>query len=220
MLLRMTRSGKFAPISKAVARRQGATRTPSAEVERSVIDAAEQLLVTDGPAALTVRGIASAAGVAPMSVYNHLGGKEGVLDALLERGFDALTEVMSQVGSDDPYEDLAEAGRRYRAFAREQPQRYLLMFERAVPDYEPSEATLGHAFAAFRQLERLVSRAMAAGVIIDGDAAEVAQRLWSSCHGLASLELHGFAFCEDLPAHQEAAATTMLRGLTVPDPDG
>lgn len=219
MLLRMPRSGKFAPISKAVARRQGSARTPSAEVERSVIDAAEQLLVTEGPSALTVRGIASAAGVAPMSVYNHLGGKEGVLDALLERGFDALHEVMSDLGTDDPYEDLAESGRRYRAFAREQPQRYLLMFERAVPDYEPSAATLGHALATFRQLERLVQRAMDAGVIVDGDAAEVAQRLWSSCHGLASLELHGFSFCDDIRAHQESAAATMLRGLTVAEPE-
>ncbi len=214
----MARSGKFAPISKAVGRRQGAARTPSAEVERSVIDAAERLLVTDGPSALTVRGIASAAGVAPMSVYNHLGGKEGVLDALLERGFDALHEAMSDLETDDPYEDLAEAGRRYRAFAREQPQRYLLMFERSVPDYEPSAMTLGHAFATFKQLEMLVLRAMAAGVIVEGDAGDVAQRLWSSCHGMASLELHGFGFCEDLPGHQEEAAATMLRGLTVAAP--
>ena len=209
----MARSGKFAPISKRVA-----ARTPSAEVERSVIDAAEELLVTEGPAALTVRGIASAAGVAPMSVYNHLGGKDGVLDALLARGFDALNDALSDLATDDPYEDLAEAGRRYRAFARELPQRYLLMFERSVPDYQPSAMTLGHAHATFKQLEVLVRRAMAAGVIVDGDAAEVAQRLWSSCHGLASLELHGLMFCEDMSAHQEAAATTMLRGLTIEEP--
>lgn len=217
----MPRSGKFAPISKRVdARQQRAARTPSADVERSVIDAAEQLLVTEGVGALTVRGIASAAGVAPMSVYNHLGGKEGVLDALLVRGFDALNEALLDVASDDPYADLSEAGRRYRAFAREHPQHYMLMFERSVTDYQPSAMTLGHAFATFKQLEVLVRRAMSAGVIVDGDPAEVAQRLWSSCHGLASLELHGIGFCEDIPSHQEAAADTMLLGLTVELPEG
>ena len=158
---------------------------------------------------------ASAAGVAPMSVYNHLGGKEGVLDALLVRGFDALNDAMSDLASDDPYEDLAEAGRRYRAFAREHPQQYMLMFERSVPDYEPSVMALGHAHATFKELETLVRRAMAARVIVDGDPAEVAQRLWASCHGLASLELHGLDFCADIVSHQEAAASTMLRGLTL-----
>ncbi len=212
----VTRSGKFAPISKRVAAR--AARTPSAQVERSVIDAAEQLLVTEGIAALTVRGIAGAAGVAPMSVYNHLGGKDGVLDALLVRGFDRLSAAMAEVASDDPYEDLVEVGRRYRAFGREYPQHYQLMFERAVPDYEPSEMTLGHAHATFKELEVLVRRAMSAGVIVDADPADVAQTLWSSCHGIVSLELHGMGFCDDLPAHQEEAAATVLRGLTVAAP--
>ena len=204
----MPRSGRFAPISKRVA-----ARTPSAEIERAIVDAAERLLVAEGSDALTVRAIATAAGVAPMSVYNHLGGKNGVLDALLIRGFDGLSASMADVSSDDPFEDLAEAGRRYRAFAREHPSHYALMFERSVPDYEPSLLAMGHARATFKQLEVLVQRAMAAGVIAHDDPAEVAQRLWNTCHGAVSLELRGIGFCDDPIANAEATGYCLLRGL-------
>jgi AcrR family transcriptional regulator len=192
-------------------------RTPSADVEQSIVDAAEALLVEEGPDALTVRRIASAAGVAPMGVYNHLGGKNGVLDALLIRGFDGLTAAISDVSGDDPFEDLAESGRRYRAFAREHPSHYALMFEHSVPDYEPSAVAMARAWASFKELEVLVRRAIAAGVIADGDPTEIAQRIWSTCHGVVSLELRGIGFCDDLPAHQEATSYTMLRGLRTAD---
>lgn len=204
----MARSRKFAPISK-----RAAARTPSAEVERSIVDAAEQLLAESGPDALTVRAIAGAAGVAPMSVYNHLGGKNGVLDALLIRGFDGLGAAMADIRSDDPIEDLREAGRRYRTFARAHPSHYALMFERSIPDYEPSVLVLGHAHATFEKLELLVRRAMDAGVIVPGDPTEVAQRLWNTCHGSVSLELRGLGFCDDCAANAEATADTFLRGL-------
>jgi AcrR family transcriptional regulator len=208
----VTRPGKFAPISKRV---RG--RTPSAEVERSILDAAERLLEAEGPDALTVRGIASAARVAPMGVYNHLGGKQGVLDALLVRGFDGLTAALADIGSDDPFEDLAEAGRRYCRYAREHPAHYALMFERAVADYEPSALALEHADAAFKALEALVRRAMSAGVLAEGDTTEVAQSLWSTVHGAVALELRGIGFCQDLTRNQEATCYALLRGLAPRD---
>ena len=65
-------------------------RTPSADIERELLAAAEAVLVRDGPGGLTVRAVASEAGIAPMGVYNRLGGKDGLVDALLIRGFDRL----------------------------------------------------------------------------------------------------------------------------------
>ncbi|MGH3294691.1 MAG: hypothetical protein ACRDP7_23120 [Trebonia sp.] len=49
-------------------------RTPSAEVERGLLSAAEAVLVRDGPGALTVRAVAAVADIAPMGLYNRLGG--------------------------------------------------------------------------------------------------------------------------------------------------
>src|ERR1700748_3025389 len=77
-------------------------RAPSADIERELLAAAEAVLVRDGPSGLTVRAVAAEAGIAPMGVYNRLGGKDGLVDALLIRGFDrlrlALEEAMAAPG--------------------------------------------------------------------------------------------------------------------------
>ena len=84
-------------------RRSGGTRrgrTPSADVERELLAAAEAVLVRDGPGGLTVRAVATEAGIAPMGVYNRLGGKDGLVDALLIRGFDRLGAAMEAATAD------------------------------------------------------------------------------------------------------------------------
>src|SRR6202167_5821096 len=65
-------------------------RTPSADVERELLAAAEAVLAREGPGGLTVRAVAAEAGISPMGVYNHLGGKDGLIEALLTRGFHQL----------------------------------------------------------------------------------------------------------------------------------
>src|SRR6201996_508430 len=75
-------------------------RTPSAAVERELLAAAEAVLVRDGPAGLTVRAVAAEADIAPMSVYNRLGGKDGLVHALLIRGFDRLRAAMDAATAD------------------------------------------------------------------------------------------------------------------------
>ncbi|MFZ4518063.1 MAG: TetR/AcrR family transcriptional regulator [Microthrixaceae bacterium] len=193
------------------------TRTPSNEVEQAVVDAAARLLEAEGPDALTVRRIATEAGVAPMGVYNHLGGKDGVVDRLFADGFDALAEAFAEIATGDATEDLLEAGRRYRAHALAHPAMYAVMFERAVPGYEPAPEAKEHAARSFEQLVQFVRRAQAAGSIIDEDPVEVAQRVWSLCHGQVSLELRGIGFVGDIDAHHEALLQTMLRGLRPPE---
>jgi AcrR family transcriptional regulator len=117
------------------------TRTPSVGMEAALVEAASGLLEREGPDALSVRRIAADAGVAPMGVYNHFHSKAGIVDALFVEGFKRLGEAMITLGDvEDPLEALIEGGRRYRALALAHPMAYQVMFLRAVPGYEPSEA--------------------------------------------------------------------------------
>src|ERR1700733_4497407 len=75
-------------------------RTPAADMERELLAAAEAVLVRDGPAGLTVRAVAAEAGIAPMGVYNRLGGKDGLVDALLIKGFDRLRAAVDAAMND------------------------------------------------------------------------------------------------------------------------
>lgn len=178
-----------------------------------MVDAAVRLLEADGPDALTVRGIATEAGVAPMAVYNHFGGKDGVIDRVFVRGFDGLRDLFADVRDGDPMEDLFEAGRRYRRNALEHPAMYAVMFDRAVAGFEPSDEAKLHALASFYELVRLVRRAMDLGALRRADPIDVAQQIWSACHGQVSLELRGIGFTDDLDAHHEALMTSMMSGL-------
>src|ERR1700683_1772785 len=93
------------PAQRAAARR----RTPSTDIARELVGAAEEVLVRDGPAGVTVRAVAAQAGIAPMGVYNRLGGKDGLVDALLIRGFGLLRAAVPSRDEPDPLERLRAA---------------------------------------------------------------------------------------------------------------
>ena len=194
--------------------RQRRPRTPSADVEGAILDAAERLLAAGDPSALTVRGISKEAGVAPMGVYNHFDGKNGVVDALFRRGFEALAvDLTAVMAVQDPREALRLGGLRYRELALERPATYAVMFLAAVPDFEPSEAAKDEAEKAFGGLTSTVERAMQAGVIAEGDPVASASVLWAGIHGAVALELAGICFVDDPGALYTQLVDTLLDGL-------
>lgn len=188
-------------------------RTPSLDVEAAIIGAAKELLATQGPEALTIRRIASQAGVAPMSVYNRFGSKQGVVDALFVEGFQRLNEAVRFEATEDVEEDLVQCGRRYRRFALENPTLYSVMFLRAVPDYEPSPEAGVIATASFLTLMAGVTPHLDNGRIEQAEPVEIAQRLWSAMHGSIALEISGIGFVEDLDGAYDRMARTVARGL-------
>jgi AcrR family transcriptional regulator len=192
-------------------------RTPSADMERELLAAAEAVLVRDGPAGLTVRAVAAEASIAPMGVYNRLGGKDGLVDALLIRGFDRLGAAMEAATSDTAEPSMrgrfVACGLSYRRFALENPHVYAIMFERAIPrDHENPEVE-EHARATFSALVRTVELVAAAGVIAAPDAVEAAQQIWSTVHGAVALELKGLVLTPDPQYTYQALLATVIRGL-------
>ena len=189
------------------------SRTPSAEVERELLSAAEAVLVRDGPGGLTVRAVAAEAGIAPIGVYNRLGGKDGLVDALLIKGFDRLRAAIESPDDPDMRTRLRDGGLRYREFALANPHFYAIMFEDAIPREHESAEVEEHARACFGALVRAVEMASAAGVIAAPDPLEAAQQIWSAVHGAVALELRGLVLTEDPAATYGAFLDTMIRGL-------
>jgi AcrR family transcriptional regulator len=189
------------------------SRTPSSDIERELVAAADAVLVRDGPGGVTVRAVAAQAGIAPMGVYNRLGGKDGLVDALLIRGFDRLRAALAEGDEPDQLERLRSSGLRYRRFALENRHYYAIMFEAAIPHEFGSPEVAEHAAAAFGELVRNVEMAAAAGGIAAPDPREVAQQIWSSVHGAVALELKGLVLTPDPEATYRATLQTLLRGL-------
>lgn len=198
--------------------RSGAGRTPSRAVEQALVDAAERVLVRDGLGAVTVRAVATEAGVAPMGVYNRFGSKDGLIAAVLVRGFDGLRSAVTEDPDPDPIARLLASGRNYRRFALAQPQHYGAMFGGRPLPTEGGDELVAHAAAAFEALVDHVRYAMARGALREQDPTETAQLIWSSVHGAVSLELGGAVLTPDPAVTYESLLHLLVDGLRRPPP--
>jgi AcrR family transcriptional regulator len=203
----------------------GRRRTPSTHLTEELLQAAELLLVRDGLAGLTVRAVAAEAGVAPMGVYSRLGGKLGLVSALLARGFDRLRTAIDLGGepgpqAGDPSAVLRDCLLRYREFALENPELYVIMFGRAIPKASGTAQVRERAMGCFWALARHVELAAAANMLAAPDHLEAAQQIWNALHGAVSLELCGLVQTLDPVATYSAFLDTMLRGLFGQPPSG
>ncbi len=187
-------------------------RTPSVEVTDSLVDAGLALIEESGLGAITVRSVASRAGVAPMGVYSRFGNKDGLLEALFVRGFEALQVAIEIPRTLSPLRRLHAGCRAYRQFAIDNPQLYHLMFEQMML-LELSPEAKDAATASFGTLVDRVHAAMDSGGLAAGDSTDAAQQIWSAIHGAVSLEIAGVHFAHDREANFAAMVDSLLRGL-------
>ena len=121
-----------------------------------------------------------------MGIYTHFGSKQGLLEQLYLRGFELLEERLNRVPSEGQGKSELEAlAKAYRAFALENEALYGLMFERAAPDFVPSDSSRLAGLATF---EKLTSRVADWRPDFANPAAD-AHLIWATMHGLVTIEL-------------------------------
>lgn len=157
----------------------------NADLNGRLVDAAARILVERGPAGLSLRKVAAAAGVSTMPVYTLFGDKQGLLDAMHREGFRRLGRALDEVPrTADALADLVALGFAYRAAALASPHLYGLMFSAGFRSTEAADAT-------YRSLVDAVARCQREGIFTGDDPEPVALHLWVVTHGLVSLELSG-----------------------------
>ena len=184
------------------------------EQGQRILEAASELLSTEGASALSVRRIAAAAGCSTMGLYSRFGGKDGVVDELYAEGFERLVDAMkNNPQTDDPVADLRRAATCYRDSAIANATHYMVMFGGAVPGFVPSDASHDVAHAAFNGLVAKVARCTDAG-LLEGAPDQITEILWGSIHGLVMLELVGINPLMSDPAPRfDRALDVLFRGL-------
>src|SRR4051794_39701290 len=157
-----------------------------------------RLLEQRGPGALRIRDVAEAAEQSTMGVYTHFGSKQGLLEQLYLHGFRRLEDRLDSVASaGQGQQELLAFALAYRAFAVENEALYGLMFERATPDFVPSDASRMAGLATF---EMLASRVPGWRPDVT-DPAAAAHLVWGTMHGLVSIELMHARWGGPLVAH-------------------
>src|ERR1700689_1930343 len=106
-----------------------------------VLQAAVQMLASDGVAEFTTRRLASQAHTSAPAVYELFGDKAGVVREVFFEGFRALGRGLEAMPpSGDPRSDLVGVIRVLRVFVRENPVLAELMFSRPFADFDPGPA--------------------------------------------------------------------------------
>lgn len=181
-------------------------------LRRALLDTASRLLAEEGPRALTMRRIAGEAGCSTTVIYTAFGGKDGLADALYREGFERLGRRMADAADSveppgDPMATATALAIAYRAHALEDRNYYGVMFQQAIPGFQPSPETLAIADGTLSLLTDAVREAIAAGVMAPVDPEMAAQVLWAAAHGVVSLELAGHFADPDVAADRYRTLT-------------
>ena len=192
--------------------------TERALVRKNILDKASALLVEEGPHALSMRKLSERVGASTIVLYTYFKDKQEILNELYLEGFARLQQDLEAVAlGDDPVRYVQELGRAYRRSAVANSTYYQIMFSRCVPGFTPSKQSLEKSKSSFLVLRQGVQLCADAGIPLLGSVGRTALVLWSTLHGVVSLELFGYvgdALVGD--ALLEQAMQTISAGMAKP----
>lgn len=178
------------------ARRRRRPKGQGGLLRGELLAAAERVLAEEGDGKrLSIRAVASSAGVTPPSVYRHFRDKAELLRAVVQARFDAFDTFVdvAVADADLPCEQLRRRCHAYLEFARAQPASYRLLFSATQlgPEALGTQGKDWHPGApSFFKLVDSVERCMTSRPASDGaDATFVAMLVWAQLHGCADLRL-------------------------------
>ncbi len=188
-------------------------RTP--EMRERVLQAAMDMLASDGVAEFTTRRLAQHAGTSTPAVYELFGDKAGLVREVFFEGFRLLRQYLDEVRpSQDPRAELISVIKLLRMFAREHSVLADLMFSRPFADFDPgpAERRAGDEVRLF--IVAAVRRCVRAGVL-EGDEVDIAHVIVAMAQGLAGQETAGWLGTsqESRDRRWDLAVTALLDGL-------
>jgi len=160
-------------------RRERARAATKAEIKQTALDLMREHGTTD----VRFTDIARVMGLTPPALYRYYADRDELLTDMITDGYmDLASALAAAVRPDEPPEPpehLLLVSQAYRAWAKDDPQRFALIFGLPVPGYAaPQEGpTVEAAQRAMANLAEVVHRAAAAGVLGEPLVTEVAPEL-------------------------------------------
>ena len=152
-----------------------------------ILEAAKALHAEGGYAGITTRKIAELVGVSQTALYTYFPDKDAILIAVCDRAFRRLDGLLVAAEAAASREAVFPALlRTYLDFAFSVPVEYEIIFmpPRSDPKGSP---TVRPGLFAFHRFRDQVAALMSEGHLRPGDPDTVAQAVWASLHGLATL---------------------------------
>mgnify|MGYP001030967773 CR=1 FL=1 len=155
-----------------------------------ILEAAWQLVITDGWQSLSIRKIADAIEYSIPVIYNHFENKEAILLEFTKEGFEKLAETLREVKTThtDPAQQLAAMGDAYWDFAFDNKEYYQLMFGLGIPACDTVKKV-----PELQEMTALmistIKEAIAGSKNPEADYFLKFHTYWSILHGLVSIQM-------------------------------
>ena len=162
------------------------------ELRERVLQAAVDMLTTEGVAGVTTRRVAEEAGTSTPAVYELFGDKAGLVREMFFEGFRMLYRRLDELSSSgDPRADMIAVMPVLRGFGQDNPALARLMFSTAFAEFDPgpSERLAG---AAVREFIVARVRRCTDSRVIAGDPVDIAHVLLAVAQGLILQETAGW----------------------------
>jgi AcrR family transcriptional regulator len=132
-----------------------------------VLAAARDLAREHGLASISMRELGARVGLHASSLYQYFPSKDAIYDALFAQGHRELQAWMAGlVRTGKPVDVLKRGSRRFTEFCLADEMRYQLLFQRTIPGFAPSAASMELAWQSYRDL---VAALADAGVTEEAD---------------------------------------------------
>lgn len=170
--------------------------SPTRTTNEEVVSAAREIVEAAGVAGLTMQAVADRVGVRAPSLYKRFEGRDALLLAVTEA---TIADLADRLEAASP--DLARLAAAYRAFAKEHPQAFPLMFTPLAP----REALQRSADPVIRA---------AAAQVGEEHALDAARLLTAWATGFLQMELAGaFRLGGDVERAFEYGLSRVIAGL-------
>jgi AcrR family transcriptional regulator len=164
------------------------------DLKNALIEAATEILAKEGVSGLSLRKVASMAGVSHTAPYAHFADKQALIAAISTEGYRWLYERINAVVQQypgDPLRQLVEAAWAYVSFALRYPARFKITLSGVIEKEKEYPEFVEASQKSFGLVVRIVEACQDEGVLRSGPADAMAVSVWSQVHGFASLLLEG-----------------------------
>jgi AcrR family transcriptional regulator len=171
------------------------------EVRASILEAAWEMVVTEGWPSFSIRKIADAIEYSVPVIYSHFENKDAILLEFNRKGFKLLAECLAaaKAGLVNPADQIRSMGRAYWHFAFTNKEYYQLMFGLGIPTCDTVSK-----IPAMMDFNEVITSSIVAmvpgGKKPSFDPFLKYQSFWSMLHGLVSINM---VVREDKPERHE-----------------
>ena len=157
-------------------------------LKEACIVAAREVIGEQGVEGWSMRDVARKLNISHQAPYRHFPNRDHLLAEIMRRCFVDFAEYLDAQSKANPNDELRGMGEAYMSYASAKPLEYRLMFGTPWPDPAAHPELIQYAVHAFDLLRQTLLKKHGKGAIAKKQAELEAMFIWSTLHGMATIE--------------------------------